>query len=120
MTPQQLLDEIRLRSVQLVRRQYEVLSDILLPALAEEHIHFLRRNEWNVDQRQWLSVFYHREIVTVLTPLTLEPSRPFPKTLNKSLNFSEQNYTENDDPQPQVVDAFGLRMTNCAPCRSSL
>ena len=26
---------------------------------------------------------------------------------------------ENDDPQPQVVDAFGLRMTNCAPSRSS-
>ena len=29
-------------------------------------------------------------------------------------------YTENDDPQPQVVWAFGLRMMNCAPCRSSL
>ena len=26
---------------------------------------------------------------------------------------------ENDDPQPQVVVAFGLRMTNCAPSRSS-
>ena len=24
------------------------------------------------------------------------------------------------DPQPQVVVAFGLRMTNCAPSRSSL
>ncbi len=29
-------------------------------------------------------------------------------------------YTENEDPQPQVVWAFGLRMMNCAPCRSSL
>ena len=29
-------------------------------------------------------------------------------------------YTENDEPQPQVVWAFGLRMMNCAPCRSSL
>ena len=27
---------------------------------------------------------------------------------------------ENDDPQPQVVAAFGLRMMNCAPSRSSL
>ena len=25
-----------------------------------------------------------------------------------------------DEPQPQVVFAFGLRITNCAPCRLSL
>ena len=29
-------------------------------------------------------------------------------------------HTENDDPQPQVVVAFGLRITNWAPCKSSL
>ena len=28
--------------------------------------------------------------------------------------------TVNDEPQPQVVFAFGLRITNCAPCRLSL
>lgn len=28
--------------------------------------------------------------------------------------------TENDEPQPQVVVAFGFLMTNCAPFRSSL
>lgn len=27
---------------------------------------------------------------------------------------------EKEEPQPQVVVAFGLRITNCAPCRSSL
>lgn len=29
-------------------------------------------------------------------------------------------YTENDDPQPQVVDALGLRITNWEPCRLSV
>ncbi len=29
-------------------------------------------------------------------------------------------YTENEEPQPQVVVALGLRMTNCAPSMSSL
>ena len=29
-------------------------------------------------------------------------------------------FDENEEPQPQVVVAFGLRMTNCAPSRSSL
>ena len=28
-------------------------------------------------------------------------------------------HTVNDEPQPQVVFAFGLRITNCAPCRLS-
>ncbi len=87
LTPQQLLDQIRRRAVELVCRQYEILNDVLLPALAREHIHFLHRNEWDSDQGEWLADFYHREVVPVLTPLTLDPSRPFPRTLNKSLNF---------------------------------
>ncbi len=29
-------------------------------------------------------------------------------------------YTENDEPQPQVVLAFGLRITNWAPLRPSV
>lgn len=87
LTPQQLLDEIRHRVTQLITRQYEMLNDVLLPALAEARINFLHRSEWDEDQREWLSEFYRAEVVPVLTPLTLDPSRPFPRTLNKSLNF---------------------------------
>ena len=87
MSPQQLLDEIRRRSLELISQQYKVLNEVMFPALAEEHIHFLARREWNADQREWLSDYYHKEVVPVLTPLTLDPSRPFPRTLNKSLNF---------------------------------
>jgi hypothetical protein len=28
--------------------------------------------------------------------------------------------TVNDEPQPQVLLAFSLRITNCAPCRLSV
>ena len=34
--------------------------------------------------------------------------------------FGRRRYAENEDPHPQVVLALGLRMTNCAPSRSSL
>lgn len=34
--------------------------------------------------------------------------------------WSGWDYTEKDEPQPQVVSAFGLRMTNCEPCRLSV
>ena len=87
MTPQQLLDEIRHRSLVLVRQQYEMLNNVVLPQLAQEQIHFVHRSDWNAAQKRWLSRYYHDEIVPVLTPLTLDPSRPFPRILNKSLNF---------------------------------
>jgi polyphosphate kinase len=86
-SPQALLDEIRLRSVELVRQQYELLNDDILPALAEEQIHFLQRSDWTATQKNWLSQYYQDDIVPVLTPLTIDPSRPFPRILNKSLNF---------------------------------
>jgi polyphosphate kinase len=87
LTPQQLLDEIRIRAIDLVKQQYDMLNQVLLPELADEHIHFLQRSEWTPEQSEWLEDFYKEEVVPVLTPLTLDPSRPFPRTLNKSLNF---------------------------------
>jgi polyphosphate kinase len=86
-SPQDLLDEIRHRTLVLVRQQYEMLNKDILPALAEEQIHFVHRSDWTATQRNWLSHYYRDEIVPVLTPLTIDPSRPFPRILNKSLNF---------------------------------
>jgi len=87
MTPQQLLEEIRHRSLVLVRQQYEMLNNVILPELANEQIHFVQRADWTAAQKKWLSHYYQDEIVPILTPLTLDPSRPFPRILNKSLNF---------------------------------
>ena len=85
--PQQLLDQIRQRALILVGEQYQLLNDVLLPRLAEEQIHFIERANWTDEQTAWLADYYNREIVPVLTPLTLDPSRPFPRIMNKSLNF---------------------------------
>src|SRR5690606_15069193 len=87
LTPRQLMDEIRVRSLSLVRRQYELLNGVLLPALEGEGIRFLPRDRWTPAQRRWLNAFFADEVVPVLAPLTLDPSRPFPRMLNKSLNF---------------------------------
>ncbi|MFQ5548847.1 MAG: polyphosphate kinase 1 [Woeseia sp.] len=87
MTPKQLLREIRHRAVSLVRDQYELLNTTILPRLAAEKLRFPQRKEWSEAQKNWLSHFFRDEIVPVLTPITLDPSRPFPRILNKSLNF---------------------------------
>ncbi|ART63787.1 polyphosphate kinase 1 [Kushneria marisflavi] len=70
-----------------VQRQYHILNTGLIPALAERGIHFLRRNSWNKAQRQWVSTYFDDEIMPVVSPIGLDPSHPFPRLVNKSLNF---------------------------------
>jgi polyphosphate kinase len=87
LTPQELLTQVRQHSLELVRHQYETLNNILFPELSAEQIRFLQRADWTAEQKKWLSAFFQNEVVPVLTPITLDPSRPFPRILNKSLNF---------------------------------
>ena len=87
MTPQQLLDEIRHRAIGLVNQQYDLLNNEILPQLAAEQVRFVKPSDWTENQKKWLDRYFRNEVVPVLTPVTLDPSRPFPRILNKSLNF---------------------------------
>jgi polyphosphate kinase len=59
----------------------------MIPQLAEQDIRFIRRDDWNEQQRQWLKKFFHEELQPILTPVGLDSAHPFPRILNKSLNF---------------------------------
>lgn len=71
----------------LVDEQYSILNDKLIPALRQENIVFLRRSEWSDEQRAWIKNFFLQELLPVLSPVGLDVAHPFPKVLNKSLNF---------------------------------
>ncbi|OIP09140.1 MAG: RNA degradosome polyphosphate kinase [Betaproteobacteria bacterium CG2_30_68_42] len=72
----------------LVADQYALLYDVILPALAARGIVFFRRGQWNEAQQTWIRDYFFREAMPVLTPIGLDPSHPFPRVLNKSLNFA--------------------------------
>lgn len=72
----------------IVDEQYQHLNEVVLPRLEKEGICFLRRSDWNEAQREWIRNYFLREMVPVLTPIGLDPSHPFPRVLNKSLNFA--------------------------------
>ncbi len=72
----------------LVEKQYATLNQSILPQLAEQGIRFLRRNHWNTEQTEWIRAYFFRELMPVLTPIGLDPAHPFPRVLNKSLNFA--------------------------------
>ncbi len=87
LSPQTQLDLVLEQAHSLVHDQYEALNRDLIPALAEENIHFLRRTHWTEAQALWVKQYFRRELLPLLTPLGLDPSHPFPRILNKSLNF---------------------------------
>ncbi|MFZ5605800.1 MAG: polyphosphate kinase 1 [Pseudomonadota bacterium] len=84
--PARLLDKIHERAAALVEAQYRCFYDELRPALADEGIRLLQREQWTPAQREWLRRYFVEEIMPVLSPLGLDPAHPFPKILNKSLN----------------------------------
>ncbi|MCF6254172.1 MAG: polyphosphate kinase 1, partial [Thiomicrorhabdus sp.] len=47
----------------------------------------LRRNHWTEQHQQWISQFFAESLQPVLSAVGLDPSHPFPRVLNKSLNF---------------------------------
>lgn len=71
----------------LVRRQYAVLNEQILPSMAGEGIHLLRHVDRDDAQRNWVKDFFEKEVRPLLTPIVLDPAHPFPQVVNKSLNF---------------------------------
>ena len=97
---QTVFNSLRQQLGGLVEQQYRLLNDVLFPELANAGINFVRGSNWTDEQRQWLDEYFREQVVPVLSPLTFDPSRPFPRILNKSLNFIVRL---------QGKDAFGRR-----------
>lgn len=85
--PQDVLKQISEICHAAVDRQYRILNEELLPALAMENIRFLRREEWSEKQSVWVRKYFKDQVLPVLTPIGLDPAHPFPRLVNKSLNF---------------------------------
>ncbi|HSH73688.1 MAG TPA: polyphosphate kinase 1 [Methylophilaceae bacterium] len=86
--PKQVFSMVSTEAHQLIDHQYKILNEVVLPRLAEEDIRFLRRGQWNDVQREWIRSYFFRELMPILTPIGLDPAHPFPRVLNKSLNFA--------------------------------
>jgi polyphosphate kinase len=96
-TPDQLLADVRASLERMVRRQESLLVDTLTPALAEEGIELCHWEDLDRDDRQFLHEVFDRLILPVVTPLTVDPSHPFPYISNLSLNIGVEVRSRQDD-----------------------
>jgi polyphosphate kinase len=74
----------------LVNRQYALYQNVLIPQLRKAGIQFLLPNFWTNEQQAWAEDFFKEELLPLLTPIALDPAHPFPRVINKSLNFIVQ------------------------------
>lgn len=87
LTPAEQLERISTVTHELVGDQYRTMNEVLFPALEQEGIRFVKRADWNKRQLTWVRRYFSRELLPVLSPIGLDPAHPFPRILNKSLNF---------------------------------
>ena len=88
LSPLQTFQRVSKQAHELVNRQYRQFNEIIIPELSEHGIRFLRRTHWDTKQREWIKSYFLREVMPVLTPIGLDPAHPFPRVLNKTLNFA--------------------------------
>ena len=85
--PKETLREISRICHETVDHQYEILNNTLMPAMEKEGIRFLRRSQWTKEQAAWIEDFVDRDILPIISPIGIDPAHPFPRLVNKSLNF---------------------------------
>lgn len=87
-TPHDQLVMIRGRMEAALARQQALLSEDLLPALAEYRIHIVGPPELTRTERTFLGQMFRSQVFPILTPLAVDPAHPFPYISSLSLNLA--------------------------------
>jgi polyphosphate kinase len=83
--PEERLERLSIQVAALVKAQYKCWNDQLLPALESCGVRIFSWAELSKPARAHAEKFYLDEIDPLLTPVTIDPSHPFPRVLNKAL-----------------------------------
>jgi polyphosphate kinase len=95
LTPAQQLAAIRKRLLPMLKMQYECFWEDLVPRLKQHNIVVGSYDDLTEDRKEALQLYFEHEIFPVLTPLAVDPGRPFPHISNLSLNLAVLMLDEN-------------------------
>jgi polyphosphate kinase len=92
----------RLRS--LLEVQMRCLLKQILPGLEQHNVRIIPYDKLNKEQRHELRDFFYERVFPILTPLSVDPSHPFPYISNISMNLGtlvvpEEPEDEEEEPR---------------------
>ena len=85
LTPDQRVDRLRERLHQFTQHQDACWNDHLVPELQAIGVRIVGWKHLRKADREFAIKFFHEQVDPLLTPVTLDPSHPFPRVLNKAL-----------------------------------
>lgn len=88
MTSSEQFKAISARTHRLMDDVYMIYNRMLIPELEKEGFVITDQSRCSDEDREFLKRRFEDEIYPVLTPMAVDPSRPFPLILNKSLNLA--------------------------------
>lgn len=84
----------------MVKEQYKLFNQELVPQLEENNIKFFKYSELDEDEKKKLDKYFDDEIFPVLTPIAMDNVHPFPNLVNRTLAFA----IVLDDPDTEIVE----------------
>jgi polyphosphate kinase len=84
-TPAEELAQVSSAMHVFVREQHKCWNEELVPQLARRGIRVLSLDQLATEAAHTAKTFYDRRVYPMLTPVTVDPSHPFPHVLNKAL-----------------------------------
>ena len=88
LTPTKQLEIMRSHLLETIKLQHQTFERDLRPALTQHGVYLKNYRDLTEEQAAYLRGYFEERIFPVLTPLSVDPSHPFPRMSNLSLNLA--------------------------------
>ena len=85
LTPRQLMDRISQRLHEGTDRQHALFHGTIEPMLKAEGITILKPEELSAADRDFVSEYFERSLMPLITPLAVDTGHPFPRLANRAM-----------------------------------